>query len=61
MKRPLHHKADASNQNTLGASASADKKRRLEVFGTLALLLASLIWGSSFVAQSIGMDYIARH
>ena len=59
MKRPLHHTVDASKQTALGASASADKKRRLEIFGTLALLLASLIWGSSFVAQSIGMDYIA--
>jgi drug/metabolite transporter (DMT)-like permease len=26
--------------------------------GSLALLLATLIWGSTFVAQSVGMDYI---
>lgn len=26
--------------------------------GSLALLLATVIWGSAFVAQSVGMDYI---
>lgn len=26
--------------------------------GTVALLLATIIWGSAFVAQSVGMDYI---
>ena len=26
--------------------------------GSLSLLLATLIWGSTFVAQSVGMDYI---
>ena len=26
--------------------------------GTLSLLLATIIWGSTFVAQSVGMDYI---
>ena len=34
------------------------KKRRLEFFGTAALLLASVIWGAAFVAQSIGMEHI---
>ena len=26
--------------------------------GNLLLLLTALIWGSAFVAQSVGMDYI---
>lgn len=26
--------------------------------GTLALLIATVIWGSTFIAQSVGMDYI---
>ena len=26
--------------------------------GSLSLLLATMIWGSTFVAQSVGMDYI---
>ena len=34
------------------------KKRRMELLGTVALLLASVIWGAAFVAQSIGMDHI---
>jgi drug/metabolite transporter (DMT)-like permease len=33
-----------------------DLKNRLK--GTVLLLLAALIWGFAFVAQSIGMDYI---
>lgn len=32
-----------------------DRKR---VIGTLLLLLASVIWGASFVAQSAGMEYV---
>ena len=26
--------------------------------GTISLLLATVIWGSAFIAQSVGMDYI---
>ena len=26
--------------------------------GSLALLTATVIWGSAFIAQSVGMDYI---
>ena len=26
--------------------------------GTLCLLIATVIWGSTFIAQSVGMDYI---
>ena len=26
--------------------------------GSLAILLATVIWGSAFIAQSVGMDYI---
>ena len=26
--------------------------------GTLSLLIATVIWGSAFIAQSVGMDYI---
>ena len=26
--------------------------------GSIYLLLATIIWGSTFVAQSVGMDYI---
>ena len=26
--------------------------------GTLSLLLATVIWGSAFIAQSVGMDHI---
>ena len=29
-----------------------------EAKGTIFLLITALIWGSAFVAQSIGMDYI---
>lgn len=29
-----------------------------KIKGILALLLATIIWGSAFVAQSVGMDYI---
>lgn len=32
------------------------KSKRL--FGNTALLITALIWGSSFVAQSVGMDYV---
>lgn len=32
------------------------QKRNLK--GSLLLLLAAVIWGSSFVAQSVGMDYV---
>lgn len=28
------------------------------MFGNLALLLTAMIWGSAFVAQSVGMDYV---
>ena len=28
------------------------------VRGILALLVATVIWGSTFIAQSVGMDYI---
>lgn len=34
----------------------AENRRRIR--GNLLLAFASLIWGSSFVAQSVGMDYI---
>lgn len=33
-----------------------DMKKQIQ--GTLALLLATVIWGSAFVAQSVGMDHI---
>lgn len=29
-----------------------------QIKGTLALLIATIIWGSTFVAQSVGMDHI---
>ena len=28
--------------------------------GNLLLLLTALIWGSAFVAQSVGMDYVGH-
>jgi len=33
-------------------------KMNRKLKGSLSLLLATLIWGSTFVAQSVGMDYI---
>ena len=32
--------------------------KKQELKGSLALLLAAAIWGSAFVAQSVGMDYV---
>ena len=34
------------------------KMYQTEAKGTIFLLITALIWGSAFVAQSIGMDYI---
>ena len=34
------------------------KNKRGQVFGALLLILAALIWGTSFVAQDVGMDYL---
>jgi drug/metabolite transporter (DMT)-like permease len=34
------------------------KMHQNEAKGTISLLITALIWGSAFVAQSIGMDYI---
>lgn len=34
------------------------KMYQTEAKGTIALLITALIWGSAFVAQSIGMDYV---
>lgn len=33
-------------------------KMKQKLTGTAALLLATIIWGSTFVAQSVGMEYI---
>lgn len=33
-------------------------KMKKQIRGTLALLVATLIWGTTFVAQSMGMDHI---
>ena len=33
----------------------------LKLRSSLMLLLAAFIWGTAFVAQSIGMDYIGPH
>lgn len=39
------------------ASVNQNPRTR-ELLGIAALLLAALIWGSAFVAQSVGMDYV---
>ncbi len=39
-------------------SCSAVMKMKQRLKGTVLLLLATVIWGSAFVAQSVGMDYI---
>ena len=31
-----------------------------KVRNSLLLLLTAFIWGTAFVAQSVGMDYVAR-
>ena len=59
MKRTPHQTVDAPSISTSERSRAAmHKKRRLEWFGTISLLLASIIWGAAFVAQSIGMEHI---
>ena len=35
-----------------------DEKMSKKIQGILALLTATVIWGSTFIAQSVGMDYI---
>ena len=37
---------------------STSPRRNKQLRGTLALLMATVIWGSAFIAQSVGMDYI---
>lgn len=37
---------------------SEGSERRRTVLGTLLLLLAALIWGTAFVAQSVGMEHV---
>ena len=32
--------------------------KKKQIKGTLLLLLAAIIWGSAFVAQSVGMEYV---
>ena len=41
-----------------GKLTGGDKFMKQRYKGILSLLLATLIWGSTFVAQSVGMDYI---
>ena len=38
--------------------AGGDVKMKKQFQGSLLLVLATLIWGSTFVAQSTGMDHI---
>ena len=32
--------------------------KKKQIKGMLLLLLAAIIWGSAFVAQSVGMEYV---
>ena len=32
-----------------------------KLIGNIILMLTSIIWGSAFVAQRVGMDYIGPH
>lgn len=42
-------------------STMADKENQKKLTGAAMLLLASMIWGVAFVAQSAGMDYIGPY
>ena len=45
-----------SKKNRVKVSPVIDMKKQMQ--GILFLLIATLIWGTAFVAQSVGMDYI---
>ena len=34
--------------------------KKKQIKGMLLLLLAAIIWGSAFVAQSVGMEYVGH-
>lgn len=44
--------------NILTRYKKGGKKMKRELRGSIMLLITALIWGSAFVAQSVGMEYI---
>ena len=44
--------------HTYGRLKHGDAKMKNQLKGTAALLFATIIWGSAFIAQSVGMDHI---
>ena len=46
------------NMSAYGIVSHGDKNMKKKLQGSICLLTATVIWGSAFIAQSVGMDYI---